>query len=144
MNRFYEGWLATAHEKAVVSGLTWNPEHCPTTGKIDRTQRWNLTELVGLSPPPTLWMSSLAHVEDDVVALRDIRSAQGEYLTHPMVMSLQWQEFLQAALVHVLLVKRNKVSQAMAYYRAIRTLSLCAAEKSLGISRQQTSNLPIT
>lgn len=129
MNRFYEGWIGTARDKVIACGLTWNPEHCPTTGKIVRAQRWNLTELVGLCPPPTHWFSSFAYVEDDIVALNNIRTAQSDDLARPRVMSREWQECLQAALVHVLLMKRNKLSQAMAYYRAIRTLSLTAAEK---------------
>src|SRR5690606_21009446 len=55
-------------------------------------------------------------------------SAQGDIFDKMNVMAPAWSEFTQAALVHVLLVERNKVSQALAVYRAIRTLSLCAGE----------------
>lgn len=126
MNRFYLGWLATASETATTAGLPWNPSFCSITGKIDRADRWNLTQLVGLNPPPTQWLSTFAHIQTDAEGLEQILGAQGQKPSPTLVMSPAWCEFTQAAIVHELLIKRNKLSQAHAVYRVVRLLSLCA------------------
>jgi hypothetical protein len=130
MNRFHDGWIATARERAETAGLRWNPSFCPHTGKIDRAQRWNLTKVVGLNPPPTKWLSWFSHVDADAEALDQILDGQGQKFQVLSVMSPEWCEFTQAAIVHELLIKRNKISQAEAVYRAIRVLALCAGPTS--------------
>lgn len=126
MNRFYEGWLQNARGKAEHSGLTWNPDFCAKTGKIEKVQRWGLCSLIGL-PPPEKWLSGFQHLGIDIAVLGEILEAQGSSQKPTLVMASEWREFLQAAVTHELLIKRNKVNQAIAVARAVKTLSLCAA-----------------
>jgi len=66
LNHFYKNWLETAKIAASNQGLEWDPLFNRYTGKIDKFSRWNLTTLVGLSPPPQSWLSSFAHCDDDL------------------------------------------------------------------------------
>ena len=128
MNQFYASWLELARTTAIGRGLSWNPEFDNVTGKISRTQRWGLSSAVGLPPDKEIWMSHFGHVPGDIDLLPKVSKCSKTNCEPPELMSKDWREFMQASISHELFIKKNKVSNASAHVRAIRTISLCAGE----------------
>lgn len=128
MNQFYAIWLELARSTAIGRGLSWNPEFDDVTGKVAKTQRWGLNSAVGLPPDKEIWMSHFGHLPRDMELLRKVWKCPKVSCEPPELMSKDWREFLQASISHELFIKQNKVSNASAHARAIRTISLCAGQ----------------
>ncbi|MBY6013723.1 hypothetical protein KUV75_02245 [Qipengyuania gaetbuli] len=128
MNQFYANWLELARSTAIGRGLSWNPDFDDVTGKVAKTQRWGLNSAVGLPPDREIWMSNFGHLRRDIELLRKVSKCPKTNCEPPELMSEDWREFLQASISHELFIKQNKVSNASAHARAIRTISLCAGQ----------------
>lgn len=130
MNEFYRSFIDAGKELAAKKGLHWDLP-CSASGKVDKADRWNLTLLCGLAPPPTIWLSDLGYDASSVEALNRLQAEQGLPPIVDTALPLDWREFLQAVVLNELLVKRNKPGHAIKNIgRHIRILATCAGETS--------------
>ncbi|MBY3447065.1 hypothetical protein [Rhizobium laguerreae] len=122
MNPFYAEYIATAKILAKARGLNWDLV-CDDQGKVSKDTRWNLTELVGMLPPPTLW---LGQIGVDPVAFGKLNEIRRRMNQQPIVsgpMPQHWRDLYQAVFVHKLLVGKTKPQSAMLVAQGIRRLA---------------------
>lgn len=122
MNPFYAEYIATAKILAKARGLNWDLV-CDDQGKVSKDTRWNLTELVGMLPPPTLW---LGQIGVDPVAFGKLNEIRRRMNQQPLVsgpMPQHWRDLYQAVFVHQLLVGKTKPQSAMLVAQGIRRLA---------------------
>ncbi|PDT44094.1 hypothetical protein CO661_31020 [Sinorhizobium fredii] len=122
MNPFYAEYIATAKILAKARGLNWDLV-CDDQGKVSKDTRWNLTELVGMLPPPTLW---LGQIGVDPVAFDKLNEIRRRMNQQPLVsgpMPQHWRDLYQAVFVHQLLVGKTKPQSAMLVAQGIRRLA---------------------
>ena len=104
MNPSYAEYVATAMSLAAERGLIWDLNF-DEQGKVSKDTRWNLTELVGMLPPPTLWLGQVGVEPNSFEALNKIRLRMMQSELVPGAMPKVWQDLYQAVLVHQLLIK---------------------------------------
>ncbi|OHV78182.1 hypothetical protein [Ensifer sp. LCM 4579] len=125
MNSFYAEYIATAKILAKARGLTWDLV-CDDQGKVSKDTRWNLTELVGMLPPPTLW---LGQIGVDPVAFGKLNEIRRRMNQEPLVsgpMPQHWRDLYQAVFVHHLLVGKTKPQSAMLVAQGVRRMAPAA------------------
>lgn len=127
MNSFYAEYVATAKALAAERGLKWNLV-CDERGTVSKDTRWNLTELVGMFPPPTLWLGQVGVELNSFAALNAIRRRmmQSELVANPMPQV--WRDFYQATFIYQLLIRRTKPQSAMKTAVPIRQLAPVAGD----------------
>lgn len=94
MNPFYAEYIATA--KILAKARGWDLV-CDDQGKVSKDTRWNLTELVGISPPPTLW---LGQIGVDPVAFGKLNEIRRRMNQQPLVsgpMPQHWRSGLRSS-----------------------------------------------
>ncbi|MBX4937057.1 MULTISPECIES: hypothetical protein [Rhizobium] len=125
MNPFYAEYIATAKELADARGLVWDLV-CDDEGKVSKDTRWDLTELVGMLPPPTYWLGQLGVDPVAVEKINEIRQgmSQGPLALGPMPQ--HWRDLYQAVFVHKLLVGKTKPQSAELIAHGIRRLAPAA------------------
>ena len=144
MNQFYASWLELARSTAIGRGLSWNPDFDDVTGKVAKTQRWGLNSAVGLPPDREIWMSHFGHLPRDMELLPTVWKCSKTNCEPPELMSKDWREFLQASISHELFIKQNKVSNASAHARAIRTFLFAQVKLPHGSCAPLNSSRPTT
>ncbi|WP_018240786.1 hypothetical protein [Ensifer sp. BR816] len=125
MNPFYAEYIATAKQLANARGLVWDLV-CDEKGKVSKDTRWDLTELVGMLPPPTHWLGQLGV---DPVALQKVNEIRQGMNQEPLAlgaMPQHWRDLYQAVFVHKLLVGKTKPQSAMLVAHGIRRLAPAA------------------
>ncbi|MDX1017252.1 hypothetical protein GOL25_31180 [Sinorhizobium medicae] len=125
MNPFYAEYVATAKVLAAERGLNWNLVR-DAQGKVSKDTRWNLTELVGMLPPPTLWPGQIGI---DPVAFHKLNEIRERMNQPPLVagpMTQHWRDLYQSVFVHQLLVRKTKPLSAMQVTQGIRRLAPAA------------------
>ncbi|MFA1623681.1 hypothetical protein ACDY96_12880 [Rhizobium mongolense] len=122
MNPSYKEYVATAKELAAERGLNWDLEF-DQEGKVSKATRWNLTELVGMLPPPTIWLGQVGVESNSFAALNVIRRRMAQEALVPAPMSQVWRDFYQAVLIHQLLIRKTKPLSAMKVAVPIRQLA---------------------
>lgn len=123
-NEFYRSFIETAKGLAQAKGLRWKLR-CDGLGKVAKTDRWNLTRLSGMVPPPTLWLGCL----DCYPAAVEVLSTMGKGAMTPCAMSQPWRELYQAILINEIVIKKNKPKHAIYNVsQHIRLLAACANE----------------
>lgn len=128
MNDFFSSFVATARAKALDRGLSWEPAFA-ADGKICKAERWNLTELAGTVPPPTVWLSSFGHTATEVEAINAVRKRRDATPVAGGVMPRQWRELYKGTVLNEILVKQTKPPHALgAMARAVRLLALAAGD----------------
>ena len=127
MNHFYAEFIGTARELAESRGLVWDLEF-DESGKVSKETRWNLTALVGLMPPPTIWLGQVGVDAVSFPRLNEIRQRMGQALIPASPMSLEWQDLYKAIFIHQLLVRKNKPKSAITITGAIRQLAPVAGD----------------
>ncbi len=126
MNEFYRSFIGTGKELAARNGLRWDLR-VAADGKVEKTERWNLTLLCGLAPPPTIWLSDLGYDANSVVMLNRMRADNSLDPIADTTMPPDWRDLYQAVVLNELLVKRNKPGHATNNVgRYIRILATCA------------------
>lgn len=125
MNPFYAEYIATAKSLAAGRGLIWDLVF-DEQGKVSKATRWNLTELVGMLPPPTIWLGQVGVDPVVFVRLNEIRQRmrQAPLVAGPLPQA--WRDLFQAVIVHQLLVRRTKPLSAMQVAAGIRRLAPAA------------------
>lgn len=125
MNPFYEEYVATAKTLAKERGLNWNLV-CDDQGKVSNDTRWNLTELVGMMPPPTLWLGRLGVDPASFEKLNDIRRKMNQEPLAPRSMPQSWRDLYQAVFIHQLLICKTKPQSAMQVAVGVRRMAQAA------------------
>lgn len=128
MNEFYTAFIVMAKNFAAEKQLLWDLPR-DALGKVNKAERWNLTNLCGMVPPPTIWLGDLGYDANCLPALARILEKTGREAITGMAMPHHWREFYQAVVLNELLVKRNKPCHAIVNIgRHIRILAACAGE----------------
>lgn len=128
MNEFYKSYIAGAISLATKSGLPWDIIYTPN-GVPHKLERWNLTLLCGLAPPPTIWLPQMRYYSKCLPILNEMRAAIGLEAIIDDTMTSDWQDFLKAVILNELLVKRNKPQHAVSNIgQYIRVLAACAGD----------------
>ncbi|MEO3430143.1 hypothetical protein AAFN88_14880 [Pelagibius sp. CAU 1746] len=129
MNEFYRSFIETGKRLALEQGLVWDLV-CDSGGKVVKDQRWNLTALVGMVPPPTAWLSDLGPYGKALPVLNEMRARKDLSPLPPAAMAPSWRELFQATVINELLVKKNKPKHATDNVgRFIRVLAACVGVK---------------
>jgi hypothetical protein len=123
-----EQFIATARRIADQNGLAWNPP-IDRNGDIAKAHRWNLGRLVGA--PSNTWFSTFGWTTPILNALASF-GLENRASQNIAVMSLRWREFLQAAVIHSVLVKRQAPQSIYRLSRTIKVLAVSAPEVSPG------------
>ncbi|MFC0808314.1 hypothetical protein ACFHWW_23030 [Ensifer sp. P24N7] len=127
MNPSYAEYVATAKSLGAERGLIWDlvfDQH----GKVSKDTRWNLTELVGMFPPPTMWLGQVGVDQNSFAALNRIRKRIRQQELIPAPMPKVWRDLYQAVLIHQLLVKKTKPMSALKVANPIRQLAPVAGD----------------
>jgi hypothetical protein len=125
MNQFYRNYIGDAKAIAQKYKIDWNPPYEPN-GKIQLSSRWNLTQLAGLAPPPTMWMGSFSIFDKAIEPLNKILLRKGLPCPDAIIMSNSWIEYYKASIITELLIKRNKPGHTYNNIgKIIRLLATC-------------------
>ena len=125
MNASFAAYVASARVLADERGLEWDLP-CDDAGKIAKESRWDLTALVGMIPPPSIHVSDFGVEEDAFERLNEVRRRAGQSELAPAPMSQSWRDLYLAAIIHQVLVRKNKPRSAMVPARWIRHLASAA------------------
>lgn len=125
MNPFYAEYITTAKALAGERGLEWNLVY-DDQGKVSKETRWNLTELMGMLPPPTLWLGQIGVDPTAFQKLNDIRERMNQEPVPAGPMTQHWRDLYQAVFVHQLLIRKTKPLSAMQVAQGIRRLAPAA------------------
>lgn len=127
MNEFFSEYIVSARTLAARHSLDWHPTF-DERGAIARDERWNLTTLAGLAPPPTVWLTDFGSNEPLRATLNAIERQRGRGETSHVVMPPGWRDLYQAILVHAILVEGRRPDTALwKLGRAVRALAMCAS-----------------
>jgi hypothetical protein len=127
MNPFYAEYIATAKTLAAERNLNWNLVY-DDQGKVSKETRWNLTALVGMLPPPALWLGQIGVDPVAFQKLNEIRQRMNQEPLVPNPMTQHWRDLYQAVFVHQLLVRKTKPLSAMQVAQGIRRLAPAAED----------------
>lgn len=125
MNPFYVEYVATAKSLAAERGLIWDLVF-DEQGKVSKDTRWNLTELVRMLPPPTIWLGQVGVDPTAFAKLNEIRRRMEQELVAAGPLPQAWRDLYQAVIVHQLLVRRTKPISATQIAAGIRRLAPAA------------------
>ncbi|WP_205938941.1 hypothetical protein [Rhizobium leguminosarum] len=108
-------------------GLIWDLVF-DESGKVSGETRWNLTALVGMMPPPTLWLGQVGVDRNSFPKLNEIRQRMGQSPIIAVPMSAEWREFYQSIFIYQLLVRKTKPHSANKMTMPIRQLAPVAGD----------------
>jgi len=127
MNSSLEAFIREARSIAESRGIPWNLE-LDAEGIVIGGQTWNLTQMVGASPPPTTWLNDLGTDRRTIAVLNSSPppGPQRTYSKKPL--SRHWQDLIKACAIDQLLVRRNTCPHVSCnVVRPLRVLATCAA-----------------
>jgi hypothetical protein len=127
MNPYYAEFIATAKTLAEERGLNWKLAY-DDQGKVSKDTRWNLTELRGMLPTPTLWLGQVGVDPASFAKLNEIRERMGQALLVARILPPHWLDFYQAVLIHQLLLRQTKPGSAILVAAGIRRLAPAAVD----------------
>lgn len=130
MNDYYRSFVDSCKHIALERGLTWDLS-CNAHGKVAKEQRWDLTGLAGMVPPPTIWLSEIGFYKSALDPLNRICEEKGLSPLSQSAMSQSWRDLYLAVIINEILVKRNKPKHATENIgRHVRVMAACANEKN--------------
>ncbi|PND20497.1 hypothetical protein CN934_15645 [Ensifer sp. MMN_5] len=127
MNPFYAEYIATAKTLAAERGLIWDLVY-DDQGKVNKETRWDLIGLVGMFPPPSLYLGQVGVDPNAHAKLNEIRVRMNQSALIPGPMTSHWRDLYQAVLVHQLLVRKTKPLSAFQVAQGIRRLAPAAED----------------
>ncbi|PIO96162.1 hypothetical protein [Pleomorphomonas carboxyditropha] len=125
MNPSYAEYIATAKAMAAERGLNWDLRY-DNDGKVSQDTRWNLTELVGMLPPPCNWLGQVGVDPAAFAKLNEIRLRMGQEILVPGPLPQGWRDLYQAVIIHQLLIRKTKPVSALQVAAGIRRLAPAA------------------
>ncbi len=127
MNAFYAEYIATAKRLAAERRLNWDLV-CDDQGKVSKDTRWNLTELVGMLPPPTIWLGQIGADPAAFQKLNEIGRRMNLKPLAPRPMSQHWRDLYQAVVIQQLLIRKTKPLGATQVAMGVRRLASAAED----------------
>jgi hypothetical protein len=129
MNAHYTSFIELGKSLAMNKGLIWNFAIDSDGYAVDGAG-WNLTACVGDVPPPSHYLRDLGTDLKTLNVLNAERAASDLPPLHHRALSSAWQDFIKAAVIEQLLVKRNStgyVYQSIA--RPLRVMATCVEKE---------------
>lgn len=124
MNSYFASFISTATTVAAEHKLKW-PTACDEEGGLRYGDRWNLTAAVGMSPPPTLWLSHIGYDQRGLKILNDLRRLQNLAPVPVCPLPSHWRDLYVATVVNEVFVKGRKPHGALG--NVARWIKLLAA-----------------
>ena len=126
MNSYLETFIRDAKAIAEQRGVNWDVQLGPD-GVAIPGHGWNLTKMVGASPPPVTWLNDFG-TDRKTVDLLNASPPPGPLRTYSKKpLSRDWQDLLKACAIEQLLVRRNTCPHvAGSVVRPLRVLATCA------------------
>ena len=127
MNSYFETFIRDAKAIAEQRDVNWDVQLGPD-GIAVPGQGWNLTQMVGVSPPPVTWLNDFG-TDRNTVDLLNSSPPPGPLRTYSKKpLSRDWQDLLKACAIDQLLVRRNTGPHVVGnVVRPLRVLATCAA-----------------
>jgi hypothetical protein len=130
MNDMFAGYAESSRALIQSKGVPWELPVLPD-GQIDNHAAWDLTQLAGAVPPPTLRLSDLGYDRKTLDAVNNHFAALGRPLVRKAALSKGWQDLIKAATVEQLLIKRNTPGHInLQVIRPLRVLGTCVMVNS--------------
>jgi hypothetical protein len=128
MNSYIDTYIRDARTIAEQRGLEWDVQ-LDAEGVALPGAGWNLTKMVGDSPPPTIWLNDFGTDRKTVEHLNS-SPAPGPLRTYrKMPLSREWQNLLKACAVDQLFVRRNTCPHVVgSVTRPLRVLATCCTK----------------
>ena len=126
MNSYLEAFIRDAKAIARQCGVRWDVQLEPD-GVAIPGHGWNLTQMVGASPPPVTWLNDFG-TDRNTVDLLNSSSPSGPLRTYSKKpLSRGWQDMLKACAIDQLFVRRNTCPHVVCnVVRPLRVLATCA------------------
>lgn len=126
MNSYLETFIRDAKSIAEQRGMNWDVQLGPD-GVAIPGEGWNLTQLVGDSPPPIIWLNDFG-TDRKTVELLNSSPPVGPLRTYSKKpLSRSWQDLLKACAIDQLLLRRNTCPHVVCnVVRPLRVLASCA------------------
>jgi hypothetical protein len=129
LNSYLEAFIRDAKAIAAQHSINWNVP-LGSDGIVAPGQGWNLTAIVGASPPPLTWLNDFG-TDRKAVELLNASPPPGpvrEYEKRPL--GPHWQDLIKACAIEQLLVRRNTPQHAADnVVRPLRVLATCSAKE---------------
>lgn len=128
MNEFLTRFVEAGQRLATANGLSWDIGD-NATGRVAKSERWNLTVLAGQVPPPTLWLTGFEFSEAELTVLQE--TMPPDYAKSPLrsAMTKGWADLCKSVVLDEILVKKNKPQHALInVLRPLRILALCSQD----------------
>jgi hypothetical protein len=123
MNEHFLAYINFCRELAIKANILWDVS-VGLSGSIDKDQRWNLTTLTHNASPPTHWLSDLGEHTSIIerIKLNDPNKKKN-------ALSPQWQNFIKAVTVEMLLVKKIKPASLLgSVVPPLKALATCNSQ----------------
>ncbi|PFH12397.1 hypothetical protein BCF11_4878 [Collimonas sp. PA-H2] len=125
MNDHYISFVELGKSIAGAKGLDWSFA-IDSEGHAADGAGWNLTSCVGDVPPPAYFLRDLGSDQKTLRVINTERTVEGLPPLSRRALSSAWQDFIKAAVVQQLLVKRNTTSHVhQNVARPLRVLGTC-------------------
>lgn len=128
MNSYLDTYVQDGRAIAEQRGVQWDVP-LDLEGVAISGRGWNLTEMVGDSPPPITWMNDFGTDRGTVEQL-NCAPGFGPVRTYRKVpLSQGWQDFLMACAIDQLFVRRNTCPHVVGnVVRPLRVLATCSPD----------------
>jgi len=127
MNSYLEAFIWDAKTIAEQRGVNWDVQLGPD-GVAIPGQGWNLTQMVGASPPPVIWLNDFGTDRNTIDLLNSSPPVGPVRMYSKRPLSRDWQDLLKACAIDQLLVRRNTCGHVFGnVVRPLRVLATCAA-----------------
>jgi hypothetical protein len=127
LNSYLEAFIQDAKAIATQHGIQWDVP-LDQEGIAKPGHGWNLTAIVGASPPPLIWLNDFG-TDRKTVELLNSSPPLGpvrEYRKRPL--GRHWQDLTKACAIDQLLVRRTTPPHVVCnVIRPLRVLATCAA-----------------
>jgi hypothetical protein len=129
MNPHFKSFVELGKSLALSKGLVWDFT-IDSDGYAVDDAGWNLTACVGDVPPPAYYLRDLGTDAKTLNIINTERAASDLVALDQRALSSAWQDFIKAAVIEQLLVKRNStgyVYQSIA--RPLRVMATCVTSE---------------
>lgn len=121
MTAALEKFIAIGKKLAAEHGLVWDAPH-DENGNFDLENRWNLSRVAG--SPIQAWFSSIGWPHNALKAIRTFDPEAIETGSHVNFLDSAWRDFCQAALIDLILIRRQAPHGAYRLLRNVKVLAL--------------------
>lgn len=129
MNEHYKAFIALGRKLAVERNAKW-AIRLASDGISVKEDAWNLTAMVGDSPPPTHWIRDFGGDEKVLEAINKKRQEENLPPLNKSPLSPAWQDFIKAAALEQLFFRRNTTGHVISQIiRPLRVLATCTSNE---------------